>query len=296
MYWRKAFGLAILFIVLTPLTALAWGPATHLKLATDLLEQLHLLPAALAIVVARHRKDFLFGNIAADVVVAKRLSRVKQVCHHWDTGFGLLEDARTDRAKAFVYGYLCHLAADTVAHGKFIPRQMTLTRTTLSLGHLYWEMRADAAVETRYLCLLRHVLRDAAVEHRAMLHARLTDTFLPFMMNWSVFYRTNRLASLRMWRRAVWQWGHLSRWRLPAELMRAYREECLERMVDILTNRREARVCHEDPNGNAALAYARLQRRQLRQMARAGLIGPHVFHEAARGHAPRTSGRYRMPA
>ena len=39
-------------------------------------------------------------------------------------------------------------------------------------------------------------------------------------------------------------------------------------------------------NGNAALAYTRLQRRQLRQMVRAELIMPHILYEAALAHAP----------
>jgi hypothetical protein len=296
MGFRTAIAVAVLVVLAAPATAWAWGPVTHVKLATDLLEQLHLLPAGLAILLARHRKDFLFGNIAADVVVAKRLSRIRQACHHWETGFALLNDARTDRGRAFAYGYLCHLAADTVAHGKFLPRQMTLTRTTMSFGHLYWEMRADAAVGTRYRYLLRQVLKEVSSDHRASLHARLTDTFLPFTMNWKFFYRTNRLVSLRLWRRAVWQWTHVSRWHLPGQLMRQYRAECLERMIDVAANLGDAEVCHQDPNGNAALAYTRLQRRQLRQMARAGLIGPHTYHEAVHGHAPRLNGTCRRPA
>lgn len=296
MTWQRAVGLAVVVVLLAPVPALAWGPVTHVKLATDLLEQLHLIPAALAILLSRYRKDFLFGNIAADVVVAKRLSRIKQICHHWDTGFALLNDARTDRGRAFAQGYLAHLAADTVAHNKFLPRQMTLARSTMSFGHLYWEMRADVGLDARHRRLLRQILRDVSSEHRACLHERLTDTFLPFKMNWGVFCRTNRLISLGLWRRAIWQWSHVSRWPMPPELMREYRAECLERIVDVLTNGRRAEVCHEDPNGNATLAYVRLQKRQLRQMARAGLTAPHVYSEAARGHAPRVNGNYRMPA
>ncbi|HSW47201.1 MAG TPA: zinc dependent phospholipase C family protein [Phycisphaerae bacterium] len=292
----KVFGLVFFILLAAPSVAQAWGPMTHVKLASDLLGHLQLLPAGLAILLARHRKDFMFGNIAADVVVAKRLSRVRQICHHWETGFSLLEDAGESRGRAFAFGYLCHLAADTIAHGKFIPHQMTLTRTTMSFGHLYWEMRADAALGTRYRHVLRQVLRDVAADHRASLHACMTDTFLPFTMNWGVFYRTNRLVSRGFWRRALWQWAHLSRWHLPGQLMREYRQESLERMVDVLANGREAAVCHEDPSGNAALAYTRIQRRQLRQMARAGLTMPHVYHEAVFPHAPRPNGQFRLPA
>ena len=80
----------MVFLVLPAAEALAWGPATHVKLASDLLDLSHLLPAAVAGLLARCRRDYIFGNIAADVVLAKRLSRVRQFCHHWATGFAIL--------------------------------------------------------------------------------------------------------------------------------------------------------------------------------------------------------------
>jgi len=284
--------IAIVFVVLVlvgPAEAYAWGPATHVKLASDVLGCLPLLPAAVAAILARYRKDYIFGNIAADVVVAKRLSRIKQVCHHWTTGFAILADATTDRGKAFALGYLSHLAADTVAHGKFLPRQMTLTRTTMSFGHLYWELRADTTIGPYYWSELRGVLREVFDEHGQVLSARLTDTFLPFSLNWRLFYRVNRFVSRHTLRWAMDSWLRLSRWQLSDQLMREYRAECLDRILDVLKNGRQSRVCYEDPNGNAALAYTRMQRRQLRQMARLGLISPHILYEVSVVHAPAVS-------
>ncbi len=286
MNWRVVVGLGAGVVLLAAPAALAWGPATHIKLAGDLLAQLHLLPVAVAALLARHSKDYLFGNIAADVVLAKRLSRVKQVCHHWDTGLAILEDARTDCGRAFALGYLSHLAADTVAHGKFIPRQMAMSRSTMLFGHLYWEVRADAMVGPKAWHQLRTLLQEVFTEHEISLHARLTETFLPFVMNWQLFYRMNRFLSRGLWRRTMHRWSNLSRWYLPDQLMREYRAESLARMVDVLTYQRGSSVLHEDPNGNAALGHARLRRRQFRQMSRAGLIAPHILYEAAAGHAP----------
>jgi len=275
--------MAVLFIARP---ALAWGPATHIKLAHDLLGQLHLLPVAVAVILSRYRKDYIFGNIAADMVIAKRLSRVKQFCHHWETGFAILNDARSHQGRAFALGYLSHLAADTVSHNKFLPRQMTMTHTTMGLGHLYWEMRADSTIAPRYWEELQDILKMVFDEHEASLHARLMDTFLPFMVNWRLFYRTNQFLSRRMWRKAMGRWYNVSRWQLSEELMREYRAECLQRMMDVVARQRESGVLREDPNGNSALAYTRVQRRQLRQMTRAGLIAPHILYEAAVGHAP----------
>jgi len=279
--------LAVLAILCLPGSAMAWGAAMHVSLASDLLGQLQLLPVATAAILMRHRRDYLFGNIAADVVLAKKWSRVRQFCHHWGTGLAILDEARSHQGRAFALGYLSHLAADTVSHNKFLPRQMTMSRTTISLGHLYWEMRADSMVPTRYWEELRRLLREVFDEHEACLQARFKDTFLPFTANWRVFYRLNRFLGRKMWRKTLDRWYNLSRWRLSEAMISGYRAECLERMRDIVTRPRDSEVLREDPNGNAALAYTKAQRRQLRQMARSGLIAPHVLYEAAVGHAPK---------
>lgn len=280
----------LLLVAGWPTHAYAWGPATHIKLACDVLENAQLLAGATAVLLGKHVKHYLFGNIAADVVTAKRLSKVRQVCHHWATGFAILDDARNDQGRAFALGYLSHLAADTVAHGKFLPRQMTMTRSTMSFGHVYWELRADATLGPHYWQMLRTVLAEVYAEHERVLAARLKDTFLPFSVNWRLFYRMNRFVGRHLLRRAMDGWYRLSRWQLCDQMMREYRAESLERIVDVLEHGRHSWVCHYDPNGNAALAYTRAQRRQLRQMARLGLIVPHLLYEVAAAHAPELGG------
>jgi len=49
----------------------------------------------------------------------------------------------TKPLRAFAFGYLAHLAADTVAHNYFVPRQLAVTSSTSSLGHSYWESRFE---------------------------------------------------------------------------------------------------------------------------------------------------------
>ena len=57
--------------------------------------------------------------------------------------------APNDRLKAMGLGYLTHLAADTIAHNLFIPRQLVLTSSTAGLGHSYWEARMDTHLDER---------------------------------------------------------------------------------------------------------------------------------------------------
>jgi len=282
----RVIAIAALLVAVVPCVALGWGPGMHMAIGRDVLGMLDMLPAVVAAILWKHRRDFLFGNIAADVVVGKRLSRVKQVCHQWQTGWAMLEEARTKRARAFAYGYVSHLAADTVAHNKYVPRQLLTTRAAISLGHLYWEMRADATVEPDLWKQMRRLVPEVAAEHRASLHAHLTDTFLPFGVNWRLFNQLNRLATQRRWRRLIVHWHRMSHRPLPAQLIQEYRAECVHRVIDVLSHGTASSVCYEDPNGNAALTYARHRRRLLRQMARAGVMTPHTYREAIHGQTP----------
>ncbi len=278
---------AALVVLCADLPALAWGPLTHVQMAGEMLGRLALLTGAVAALLARHGRYFVFGNIAADVVFAKKLSRVKQVCHQWRTGLQMLESAASDEGRAFSYGYLSHLAADTVAHNKYLPHQMALCGSTVSFGHLYWEVRADAALDPRHWTTLRTLLRQRYPEPERMLETHLTRTLLPFGVNRRLFRRMNLMACARGWRRSVGLWSTLSRWPLDRETLGRFHAEALERIVSVLREGSASPVMQEDPNGNSALGYARIQRRQIRQLRRANLPVAHILLEAAANHAAR---------
>ncbi|HKQ46555.1 MAG TPA: zinc dependent phospholipase C family protein [Phycisphaerae bacterium] len=283
---RVSVALAALVVLVLCSDAFAWGPATHVKLASDLLSNLWLLPAAVGGLIARHRRYFVYGNVATDTVLAKKMSQVKQVCHLWSTGMSLLEKAETEEGKAFAYGYLAHLAADTVAHNKFLPRQMAVSRSTISFGHLYWEIRADTPIGRPNWMELRTSLRGRYPEPEVLLESHLQSTLLSYRTNRFLFKRMNLLASERSWRKSVEFWSRLSRYPIESDLLGMYHAESLGRTVDVLTNGAASAVLHEDPNGNLALGYARAQRRQLRQMKRARLPHEHIILEATQVHAP----------
>lgn len=281
-----AMMLALILLLSTPTEAHAWGPGTHVKLATDLLANLNLLPAAVAAIITANKRSFIYGNVATDTVLAKKMSKVKQLCHRWSTGFGLLQSAETDAGKSFAYGYLAHLAADTIAHNKFLPRQMAVSRSTITFGHFYWEVRADSRVTPSHWGSLQTLLRDSYPEPERLLQTHLTATMLSFKTNRVLFKRVNLLASEQAWRKSVDFWSRLSRFTLDDLVIRDYHHESIMRMADILTHGPSSLILHEDPNGNAALAYAKAQRRQLSQLKRARIPHLHIIREAAAGHAP----------
>jgi hypothetical protein len=270
--WLPAIVAGGVYLLLSAEPACAWGLATHVQLAHEMLSRLALLPASIAGILTRCGLDYVYGNIAADVVIAKRLSRVKQFCHHWSTGLVLLNDADTEPRRAFALGYLSHLAADTVAHNKYIPYQMLITPTTRSVGHVYWELRAEQIVPDRYWPELRRLLYRSFPEHQACLSQRLDQALLPFELNSRIFYSLNRFFSNFAWRRGTRAWHKLSRWPLDERLLAGYRAECLERTWSVLTFLQSSPVLREDPNGTGALSRVPSSRRHLRRMARAEVL------------------------
>lgn len=265
------FVLAGLVVLSAAPAAWAWGPATHIHIAQDVLANLGLLPAALAALLAKHRLSYLYGCIAADVVFAKRLSRVKQFCHHWSTGFQLLNKSRDDeRLEAFAYGYLSHLAADTVAHGKYVPRQTLMTGGSINVGHLLWELRAEALADPQAWACFRELRKtDHAPEHRLLAY-QLKGTFLPFALNRRLFDGMNSASLHPSHRQTLDVIESLSRFPLCPKLVEDYREECVDRTLSLLSEQTDCPVLREDPNGTAALMQVHVLRRDLRRWRRLG--------------------------
>jgi hypothetical protein len=281
-----AIALAVVVVLVAGEPVFAWGPATHVGLASAALGQLSLIPAAIAAILVRHRLSYLYGNIAADVVFAKRLSRVKQFCHHWATGFKLLDAAPDDRARAFAYGYLSHLAADTVAHGKFVPRQITVCDSGVNWGHFYWELRADNAApaeDRRALECLLHA--DHHVHHRA-LAPHITDTFLPFPLNRLIFQGMSALAAGHGLHRTVDVCSRFSRQPLPTAILEGYRMESVDRILSVLSLAGASAVLRDDPNGTSALMSVHVRRRELRRLQRRGVSVERRRIECSHAFAP----------
>jgi len=288
---RKLSSIVLLSLLVTTCaidSAWAWGPATHVGLAESVLSQLGVLPGAIAAILAQHGLNYVFGSIAADVVFAKRWSRVKQFCHHWSTGFKLLEGARDDREKAFAYGYLSHLAADTVAHGKYVPRQVVFSNSSVNFGHLYWELRADAAEEPEAWRRLEYVLDDPHHAHHETLADHIRDTFLPYELNRLLFAQMNALTMKPSFRRTVDFCGRVSRWPLSQQLLEGYRGESVDRIHDVLTRGLRSSLMREDPNGTSALMQVRVCQREIRRMKREGVPIEHRVREVAHGWSPRS--------
>lgn len=286
---RIGFGNILLMVVVVLSvtdSAMAWGPATHVGLANTILDQISVLPMAVAAIINRHRLAYMYGNIAADVVFAKRLSKVKQFCHHWSTAFRLLDSAENERDKAFAYGYLSHLAADTVAHGKYVPYQIIVSNLPVNYGHFYWELRADAKQDALAWSSLKHLLSHNHADHHNTLSDHIVDTFLPYDLNRLLFDRMNAFAVKRGFQRTMHVWNRFSRRSLSVELLNGYRSESIDRIQTILAEGHRSALLREDPNGTSALMQVKVQKRAVRRMKRGGLPVKHRLTEISHGLAP----------
>lgn len=266
--------------------ALAWGPATHVYLASQLLTQAGLLSAGLAALLLKNARHFLYGNIAADVVLGKRLSKVKHSCHQWSVPRSLLEAAQTPQEQAFAYGYQAHLAADVVAHNKFLPRQFLLSKTTMNFGHLFWEIRTDSCVESRYWDVLHGTLVEPFPQHEQLLEQHLADTLLPFETNLKIFNRMHLLTCARRWRNLMAHWSRMSRWEMDRPLLTAYQAESLELMRLAVERMDDPWLVRQQPSGASAFEQVRRDRRLLRRLSWQGLGGRWLAGNMAVPYAP----------
>src|SRR5262245_43962994 len=97
----SALGMVAVAVVLWPSEALAWGPLAHLQFSTSALQNLSSISPATRIMLGRFAGEFLYGSLAADIVVGKNWARYAVHCHNWKMGFQVLERAKGDAQRAF---------------------------------------------------------------------------------------------------------------------------------------------------------------------------------------------------
>lgn len=266
----------------------AWGPATHVAIGEAVLGALYLVPPAVRALLERYPLHFLYGSVAADISFAKKYVPEGRHCHNWHVGKEILAAAPTERLRAVGYGYLAHLAADTVAHNVFVPRQLLLTSTTQALGHTYWEHRMDMHVGEEFLSLARHVVVDHDHgEADELFDEVLSRTVFSFGTNRRLFDGMIRFQGHERWQKIFGQVLAKSRFDLPNPIVEAYFERGFEQVIGYLRNGDDSPAADLDPVGDVNLRLAKKVRR--RALSDSTADHPEVLLEMADAFFPMPS-------
>lgn len=252
-------ALALLGVLCWPAVAHAWTPGTHVFLGETVLANLWQLPQAVAELLRAFPYDFLYGNIAADTSIAKKYAPVGRHCHAWHVGQEIFERAESEALRAFGYGYLCHLAADAVAHNFFVPRQLVITSRTLALGHSYWESRFETHLGEHYARTAMEVVR---LDHRpanAHLDRILAPTIFSVRTNRRLFRGMVGLTETQSWQRTFRTLAQTSRWDLLDDQVERHMGMAFQLIMEVLSGQ-DGRARRLDPAGESSLQLAKKMR------------------------------------
>ncbi len=280
-FWVAGVVAALVLLVLLPGTAHAWTPGTHIYLGESVLANLDQLPAAVADLLRSYPFDFLYGNIAADTSMAKKYAPVGRHCHAWHVGQEIFDLAHTEALRSFGLGYLSHLAADTVAHNYFVPRQLVLTSSTAALGHSYWESRFETHLGDAYAKTAKEVILKDHAPSDAHLDQILSPTLFSHGINRRLFRGMVHLTESQSWQFAFQLILESTRWDLPNEDVESHMAVAFEYVMELL-GEKDAAARRLDPAGDQALKLAKQMRR--RALREGGRVEPERVAEAAEQH------------
>ena len=233
----------IISFLLIPAVSFAWGPLTHIYLGNELCSLGSLLPAGLYEIIRRYKKDFLYGNLMADIIVGKNYLPDDKNSHSWEVAFELLKATRSKQQSAFVYGYMSHLAADTVAHN-------TYTVDKKKFGHTLMELKADSIIDKKYW--LQAIEIDRKIQTR-------NDIFLENVLERFIFsFKTNKRILKSMVFLSVFNRERIGDFidrnlitSLPVrETIEKLQQESIDKILDLFQNWERSEVVKVNPVGN----------------------------------------------
>ena len=234
--------LIIMFFLMIPSFAHAWGPLTHTYLGNELLSLGSLLPASLLEILRRYRKDFIYGNLMADIIVGKKYLPDHKNSHNWDFAFGLLKASETRQQKAFVCGYLSHLAADTVAHNMY-------TVDKKNIGHTFLEMKADCIIDKKYWLQAMQIDRRIQIRNDIFLENSLERFIFSFKTNKRILKGMAFLTICYPEKVGDFLDRTLVTYLPVREKIEKLHQESLDNMIDLFQNWEKSEVVKMNPSG-----------------------------------------------
>ena len=264
------FLITVAAALLIPVQAYAWGGGFHLQLGVSVLNNLSTLSPDVTAVLASHPRDFLYGCISADITLGKKFTDYMLNCHRWRIGRKVLQAARTDSERACAYGYLCHLAADVIAHNYFVPYKIMRSFATVTMKHAYWEMRFETFVTRDIWETAQDVCRTDQRANDELMRSVLTNTIFSFGTNKRIFNSIMLLSRLEKWQKVMQTLSDKSRYVLSDKDREEYLQLTMEAVFRFLQQPKDSRLLQADPTGERALAMAEAVRKNLRLLYKNG--------------------------
>ncbi len=243
----------------------AWGPGIHIVKGSFILENLHLILPSVAQLLKAFPRDFLYGCISADFFIGKGYRRRDDHCHNWSVGLKMLGAADMPANRAFCYGYLAHLAADVVAHNYYIPNQLYLTASTRRLGHVYWEFRSDAHIDSDYWRLAREIVADQNSHNDASLEVAVKKKIVPLKAKKNVYVKILNLTDLDRWQRTSRFMERNSRWEISEDEINRLTDLSIALSINFLRDPSGSVCLDYDPVGTRNISRAKRLRRRARR-------------------------------
>lgn len=232
--------ICVISILLIPSFSEAWGPLTHVYLGNEVLNLgLSVVPPGIYTLIKKYRNDFLYGNLSADVILGRRFQGKEKNTHNWDIAWNLFNDAKTKRQKAFAYGYLTHLSADTVVHN--------LRKSILPFKHSLLEVKSESLVDKKYRSLLKKVNKNIKNKHDLFLEDNLESVFFSFKTNKKLFESFLFLSKLPNYSPVSNFIDKRFPYEIPVIDIYNFQQESLKRMFELLKNGKGSDVLRKNP-------------------------------------------------
>jgi hypothetical protein len=272
-----------LVLLAFPSDAHAWGPLAHLNFSAQALASLGAVQPGLRGVLQDFGNEFLYGSLAADIIVGKNMSRYLYHCHNWRVGFNVFKHARPGGEQAFSLGFLSHLAADTVAHNYYVPFKTVASYHKASTRHAYWELRYDQRMDKDLSRVARLVTTRTIRNHDDYLERMLSrSSVIPFGVSKQLF--RSLLAAARIGR-----FGQVSRLALARErnlvlepdLVLETNELAVRAVLGMLNEGERSEAARADATGARNIRLATDLRKALKERTSKKLIHARDAHEIA---------------
>jgi len=255
--------LTFIMLLFAPGEAFAWGIGFHLHIGSQILADIDQIAPRLAPLLQTFPNDYLYGCISADITLGKKFTHYLRHCHSWRVAKQLIAAADNEPRKACAYGYLSHLAMDTIAHAYYVPYKMIRTFNSMTLKHAYWEMRLEADIRPEIWELARSIARRDFSDNDTMLRGIIADTIFSFGTNKRLFNSLLLLNRLQQWQKMLRSINNNSKWIITPEDREEYFSLARQVTTSVLAEMEQSRYWRADPAGERALQAAGTIRKNL---------------------------------